>query len=163
MQQQKEIKQLRDALHEAEKTSRETRRELEAERRTAALEHRELSDLRELVFNQNNPVEDQPETEDESVFPYEVQKETLIFGGHDTWEKAIKPMLTGNVRFISKELTFDTAIIRHAEVIWVQTNAMSHTQYYRVVDTARMYKKPVRYFTNASAGKCALQVVENDQ
>ena len=87
----------------------------------------------------------------------------MIFGGHDTWEKAIKPMLTGNVRFISKELTFDTSIIRHAEVIWVQTNAISHTQYYRVVDTARQYKKPVRYFTNASAEKCAIQMVENDR
>ena len=161
--QQKEIKRLRDALHDAEKTGREVRKELEAERKTAALEHRELADLRELVFNRNNPTEEQPEPETAVVFPYEVQRETLIFGGHDTWEKAIKPMLTGNVRFISKELTFDTTIIRHAEVIWVQTNAMSHTQYYRVVDTARLYKKPVRYFTNASAEKCAIQVLENDQ
>lgn len=161
--QQEEIKRLRDALHDSEKSAREVRKELESERRTAALEHRELADLRELVFNQSNPVDEKITPEEETVFPYEVRKETLIFGGHDTWEKAIKPMLTGNVRFISKELTFDTAIIRHAEVIWVQTNAMSHTQYYRVVDTSRLYKKPVRYFTNASAEKCALQVVENDQ
>lgn len=161
--QQEEIKQLRDALHDAEKTGREIRKELESERRTAALEHRELADLREIVFNRNNPAEEQSKPAEDVSFPYEVQKETLIFGGHDTWEKAIKPMLTGNVRFISKELTFDTTIIRHAEVIWVQSNAMSHTQYYRIVDTARLYKKPVRYFTNASAEKCAIQVIENDQ
>ncbi len=161
--QQEEIKRLREALHAAEKTGRELRRELESERRTAALEHRELADLRELFFNRNNVVEDHSPLEDITVFPYDVQKETLIFGGHDTWEKAIKPMLTGNVRFIPKELTFDTAIIRHAEVIWIQSNAMPHTQYYRIVDTARLYKKLVRYFSNASAEKCALQVVETDQ
>lgn len=160
--QQKEIKRLRETLYHAEKAGREARKELETERKTAALERRELADLRELVFNLENAEEEQPAPKPDIVFPYEVQKETLIFGGHDTWEKAIKPMLTGNVRFISKELTFDTAIIRHAEVIWVQTNAMSHTQYYRVVDTARQYKKPVRYFTNASAEKCAVQVAEND-
>ncbi len=161
--QQKEIKRLREALYNAEKAGREARKELETERRTASLERRELADLREIFFNRENAEEEQTVCETEIAFPYEVQKETLIFGGHDTWEKAIKPMLTGNVRFISKELTFDTAIIRHTEVIWVQTNAMSHTQYYRVVDTARLYKKPVRYFTNASAEKCALQVADNDK
>lgn len=149
-------------MYNAEKTSRETRKELEAERKTAVMERRELADLREIVFNRESIEEEQAAPETADVFPYEVQKDTLIFGGHDTWEKAIKPMLTGNVRFISKDLTFDTAIIRHVEVIWVQTNAISHTQYYRVVDTARQYKKPVRYFTNASAEKCAMQVVEND-
>ena len=35
--------------------------------------------------------------------------------------------------------------------------------YYRIVDTARKYNKPIRYFTYASAVKCAKQVVDNDR
>jgi hypothetical protein len=31
------------------------------------------------------------------------------------------------------------------------------------VDNARLYKKPIRYFGNASALKCAMQLIENDK
>ena len=71
-------------------------------------------------------------------------------------------MLTGNVRFIDKDLIFDTGIIRHADIIWIQTNALSHSQYGRITDTARIFKKPIRYFTNASATICAEQLMEED-
>ena len=40
---------------------------------------------------------------------------------------------------------------------------MSHTMYYRIVDTARTYGKPVRYFGYASWAKCADQVVEGEK
>lgn len=71
-------------------------------------------------------------------------------------------MLTGKVRFIERGYTFDTAIIRSSDVIWIQPNAMAHTMYYRIIEHARRLKKPVRYFTNASAALCAQQVAEGD-
>ena len=75
----------------------------------------------------------------------------------------MKALLTGNVRFIDKDnYTFDLNIIRNADVIWIQTNAISHKQYYRVVDHARLWKIPVRYFAASSAAKCAEQLVESD-
>ena len=159
-----EIKRLRSALHDAEGSVRDARKELASVRDKAAAEHRELADLREVVFNreqsEEDGIEDIADTED---FPYAVQKDTLIFGGHSTWEKALKPMLIGSVRFIPPDLIkFDAAIIRSADVIWIQTNAISHTQYYRIIDTARLYGKPIRYFAYASAAKCARQVMEND-
>ena len=58
---------------------------------------------------------------------------------------------------------FNINIIRSAERIWIQANALSHSQYYRIVDAARQYKKPVRYFTYASASKGAMQVMMTDQ
>ena len=100
---------------------------------------------------------------DESIFPYEVKRNTLVFGGHETWVKALKPMLKGEIRFVSKELVFDISIIRSAEVIWIQTNAIPHKAYNRIVDAARKQNKPVRYFMYASAAKCAEQIVENDK
>lgn len=157
-----ELKKIKAALHEAEKTARDARKELQNVKARAELEHRELADLREFVFNLDL---EEPEemAEEEAAFPYEVRKDTVIFGGHATWEKVIRPLLKGNVRFIDKDLfTFDPAIIRSADVVWIQPNAMSHTQYYRIIDTARQYKKPVRYFTHASAFKGAVQVMEND-
>jgi hypothetical protein len=48
-------------------------------------------------------------------------------------------------------------------VIWIQTNAISHKQYYRIIDTARQLQKPVRYFTSASAEKGVLQILDADK
>ena len=158
-----EPKRLRNALHDADRASRDARRELESVKEKAALERRELADLRELVFESNEDQEPFVEEETADVFPYSVQRNTVIFGGHPSWEKAIRPLLNGNIRFVDKDLiSFDLALIRGADIIWIQSNAMSHKMYYRIIDTARQYKKSVRYFTNASAVKCAMQVTEED-
>ena len=159
-----EIKRLRSALHDAEKTARDARKALDESRAQALIEHRELADLRELVFHQDEDdlaSEDEP-SKDESAFPYTVQRDTLVFGGHESWTKAIKKLLAGNIRFVSKDYVFDTSIIRHVDVVWIQPNALSHKQYYRIVDTARQYKRPVRYFLSASAQKCAEQIADCD-
>ncbi len=158
-----EIKTLRAALHEAERSAHSAQKELERLQSEAAAEHRELADLRELLFLQEQPAEETEVAQENGLFPYEVQKDTLIFGGHATWAKAIRPLLTGNIRFLDKDKSFDSAIIRHAEVIWIQTNALSHAQFYGIIDAVRQFKKPVRYFTYASAVKCAMQLAESDQ
>ena len=160
----RENKRLRAYLHDYEKTSKESRAELEQIRKTAQQEHRELADLREYVFHLDTDQE--PEEPDVVVdtekWPYTVRRNTLVFGGHATWAKGIKSILNGNIRFVDKNLTFDTSILRNAEVIWIQPNALSHPYYWRVVDTARSLGIPVRYFTYASWVKCAEQVVAGD-
>ena len=160
---EKEIRQLRTALHRAEKEAEDTKKKLVSQKAAAEAEHRELADLREIVFKaEDEQIENEP-VKDNSLFPYEVQKNTVVFGGHETWAKAIRPMLKGNIRFVAREMVFDVSIIRHADILWVQTNSMPHRTYYRIVDTARKYNKPIRYFTYASAMKCAEQVLDNDR
>ena len=135
--------------------------ELETHLRESELEHRELADLRELVFNRD--IVEEEEIIEENLFPYTVQRDTIIFGGHESWVKAIKPMLQGNIRYVGKELVFDTGMIRKADVLWIQPNAIAHKQFYKIADEARKYNKPMRYFQYASAANCAEQVAENDQ
>ena len=161
-QMREEIKKLRAALHASERAARDIKKELASVRETAVREHRELADLREVVFNREECIEEE-ETIPSGEWPYNVQKDTVIFGGHATWVKGIKGLLIGNIRFIDKDLVFDTGIVRHAEVIWIQPNALSHPMYWRIVDTARIHGKPVRYFAFASWAKCAEQVKENDE
>lgn len=158
-----QVKQLRTALHEAERKEREARKELEQVRETEGRERRELADLRELVFNQEQEENWEGKPERAIELPYEVRRSTLIFGGHESWLKPMKELLSGSVRFIDRGYTFDTAILRSAEAIWIQPNAMSHPMYYRIIDQARRLKKPVRYFTNASAAICAQQVAMGEQ
>ena len=94
---------------------------------------------------------------------YRVKKAAVVFGGHDTWLKAFRPMLAGKIRFVGKEELFNRALIRNAEVVWIQPNAISHKAFYRIAGEARRYRKPIRYFATASAGKCAEQLIGYDK
>jgi hypothetical protein len=79
--------------------------------------------VRELVFNQKNaPEESEEGLTSEIQFPYQTDKRGVVFGGRDTWIKAIRPMLP-NVTFINKWQTPNTDMIRAAEVMWIQPSA----------------------------------------
>lgn len=93
---------------------------------------------------------------------YKVLKNTVVFGGHETWLKALKPELSGKIRYIGSEEPFNIVVVRNAEVIWIQPNAIAHKQYYRIINEARRYGKSVRYFKNASARKCIDQIKNAD-
>ena len=159
-----ENKQLRRSLHDADRAMKEETDKRESVLKTNEMDRKELANLRELVFRltQKEYEDESVDTEKAECFPYDVKQSILIFGGHATWLKAIKPMLNGNVRFIDKDLVFDANIIRYADVVWIQTNALSHKQYDRITDNARIFRTPVRYFLYASAGKCAEQVMVYD-
>ena len=161
--QSSEIHRLRSALHTAEKKAADAQNKLTEEKAEFELERRELADLREYIFLQDKSDEQEDEVPDTDVFPYEVKKDTVVFGGHFTWIKVFKPLFKGNIRFVEAgAYNFDPTIIRNCDVVWIQNNAIPHSQYYKVINTARQYRKPVRYFRNASAVKSAQQLVEGD-
>ncbi len=158
-----EIRRLEKLLSEAEHRAAKARAELITEKNSYASERRELADLRDTLFILQNPEEEEKPLKTKVSFPYEVRENTIVIGGHESWEKAIRPLLSGNIRFISKNLNFDPVIIRNADVIWIQTNAICHSQYNRVMKAARQYNKPIRYFAYSGAEKGAVQIAENDQ
>ena len=159
-----ENKGLRKALSELSRQSAQEKAKLEKELEALRREHRELADLRELVFNRENDVEtavDSQGTGDIS-FPYETKKRTVVFGGHETFLKQFRPKFS-NVRFVDAEqYAFSPDIIRNADIVWIQNNRISHSQYYRIINTTRQYGIQVRYFPYASADKCAEELVKED-
>lgn len=159
-----EIKALRDALYKERREASDERAKYEHELKALRMEHRELADLRTLVFNQENERQERLErTERKINYPYSTRKRTVIFGGHDTFLKAIKPMLP-TVRFVdANNLVFNPEIIRNAEVVWIQNNCISHSQYWAIVKNCKLAGIQMRYFGYASAEKCAEQVVEWDR
>lgn len=158
----KEIKELRNALRDVRHEAELEKERTERENRILRQEHRELADLRDLVFNQNQG--DQTEkTTQEIPYPYVTRKRTVLFGGHDTFLKAIKPLLP-TVRFVDTAIyRFSPDIVRNADVIWVQSNCISHTQFGNITKLTRQYGIQLRYFAYASAEKCAEQLVTEDQ
>lgn len=84
-------------------------------------------------------------------------KKICIFGGHETWIKVIKERFI-NARFFKGGDLHSLDIIRNADEIWIQSNAISHSFYGKVLDAARFYDIPVQYFSFAGTKKCIEQV-----
>ena len=156
----KENEQQNEELYKTKKalSDKDTILEKQANKRT--VEKQELNDLRELIFALTNDAgEEKPSQKPNTAFPYHTQKKHVVFGGHPTWLKAIKPMLP-DVKFI--EGVPSSEQIKGAEMVWLQTNYMSHKAFYKIIDIVRSKNIPLRYFTSASAAKGAEQVVAAD-
>lgn len=157
----RQIKGLQKALVESRRDADTERAKTERELNALRMEHRELADLRELVFNQENDVREKPTKEIQ--YPYETRKRTVVFGGHDTFLKAFRPLLP-TVKYVDTAIySFSPEIVRNADVVWIQNNCISHSQYGNIVRLTRQHGIQLRYFAYASAEKCAEQLVIEDQ
>ena len=162
------IAELKNQLAHAKKTAYVANQELHESRKTQeqlekklTIEQQELTDLRDLVFHQQENLY-QDAMADESInFPYKTTLRTVVFGGHDSWAREIKPKLP-DVRFIDRTMLPNSDMIRRADVVWIQTNALSHAFFYKIIDAVRKYNVPLRYFSYASAAKCAEQLIRYD-
>ena len=156
----KENEQQKEELYKTEKALADKNTILEKQANKRSVEKQELNDLRELIFALTNDAgEEKSSQKPNTVFPYHTQKKHIVFGGHPTWLKAIKPMLP-DVKFI--EGVPSSEQIKGAEMVWLQTNYMSHKAFYKIIDIVRSKNIPLRYFTSASATKGAEQVVAAD-
>ena len=160
----KQLKGLRTALSNEKRAADADRVKYEHELRSLRMEHRELADLRSLVFNREAEDPTRLEkVEKQYAYPYETRKRTVVFGGHDTFLKAIKPMLP-TVKFVdASNMTYSAEIIRNADVVWIQNNCISHPQYWSIVKNCKLAEVQMRYFGFSSAEKCAEQLVTEDQ
>lgn len=155
-----ETEKQKQELYQAQKALTEASAKSEKQAKTQAAEKQELNDLRELVFALTNDADsDKEEVKTKTIFPYHTTKKHIVFGGHPTWLKAIKPLLP-DVRFIEGQPSSEQ--VKGAEVVWLQTNYMSHKAFYKIIDIVRSKNIPLRYFTSASATKGAEQVAAAD-
>ena len=154
----RQVKELRGALHDAERMAGRLRAQLQDRGQKSEAEQAELAQLRETLYSlRAKEGEAEGSRGPLADLPWQVRRRTVVFGGHDSWRKSIKPLLPG-VRFYDRENLPDLNAIRGADVVWIQPNALSHKCYYRIIDAARKNNIPVRYFGFASAKKCAVQL-----
>ena len=117
-----------------------------------------MTQLRDTLYQlRAGEDESDPDSSPLVELPWQVRRRVVVFGGHDSWRKAVKPLLPG-ARFYDREVLPDLNTIRGADAVWLQVNALSHKYYYRIIDAARKNDIPVRYFGSASAKKCAVQL-----
>ena len=157
-----DLAEAKTSLHNANKRLKEEQGRAQQIEDNAKMEHAELIELRELIYKIQNDIEhNEPESEKNIELPYTPKQNVVIYGGHATWLKAIRPLLP-NVRIIEPGTKPDELLIRNADVVWMQSNAMPHTYYGKIMNVVRSQKIPVKYFAYASAEKCARQLAEDD-
>ena len=93
-----------------------------------------------------------PDDDEDTIvsFPFSTSDDICVFGGHDSWLKAIRPMLP-NVKFVGRFISPHPDLIKNADVIWLQTNSMSHVYFNNVISVARKHNVTCKYFFYASA------------
>lgn len=121
---------------------------------------KELSDLREAVYLLENDGASET-TVDESIrYPFATSGRIICFGGHETWLKEMRKKLP-NMVFFSPDALPNIDLIRNADTVWLQTNCLSHADFFRIINAVRQNGIPIRYFSFAGAGKCAEQLVKS--
>ena len=153
-----EIKRLNNLVHQLDKQNKEQAERLSQYEQELKESNTEIAELRSMI----HPASETQEKERLKVkFPYSAKSRAVIVGGHETWAKAIKPLLK-NVRFIDLHEQPNASLIANSEVVWIQSNAIAHKHYYKVMDIVRKNNIRVCYFQFASAEKCAEQFAMED-
>ena len=148
-------------MEEAERQKNRALAKADAVLSESQAERRELADLRELMFNQENGVDDTVTGDSSVSYPYMFKKSMVVYGGHDTFLKVMKERFP-NARFIDTTVV-NADVVRNADILWVQTNCISHPQYWNLVRAASLHNKPLRYFVAAGTERCSRQMIEADE
>lgn len=154
----RENKSLKSLVNKLEHRIKETDNALRStdEKLEAAVS--ELAELRSMIRKAESTGEEFKTT---VSFPYSSIKRAVVFGGHESWSKSIRNLLN-NVRFVDASAIPNTSLIMNADVVWIQTNAISHSSFYKIIDVIRKHDIELRYFKYSSAEKCAEQFALED-
>lgn len=122
---------------------------------------KEIAELREIIHAASKE-DTQVAVKEKIQYPYNLKHRFVVYGGHPTWLKEIKKLLN-NIRFIDGNVLPNASLMLNSDAVWIQSNAIGHAFYYKILDVTRTHSIPLEYFTYASAEKCAEQIVEYDR
>ena len=105
------------------------------------------------MFAQQSDEPIEAELKEEIKFPVLTSGKIVSFGGHPSWINDMKKLLP-NVIFYSPEVVPNKDVIKNADQVWIQTNCISHSAYYRI-ESALGEKTQLRFFPNQNARSCA--------
>lgn len=149
--------ELRIALHEEARSKRDALKDICWVQTENEHLRQELADLRNLIFSQQAELPQEAEESCTVQFPVKTSRRIVSFGGHPNWIRDMKALLP-DIAYFSAEVIPNKDILKNADVVWVQTQYISHAAFYRIV-SALGQNTQLRYFSSKSARSCAEQLV----
>ena len=162
--QKEELARYRSQMHDATKAIEEQKKQFDVIKAKYDADSLELAELRETIYNIQNSTELELEVQNiVPHFPYTSKKKIIIVGGYEKWIIAMKRYIPNAIYINPSSLNFDVTLIKNADVLWLQTNAMPHSLYYKIIDRARSNNILIKYFSFPSAKKCAVQIYMDEE
>ena len=156
------INELRSQLYSSDSKVRNLEQEITALTDEKESYRQEISELRNLVFVRMDNDYSEEIKEEVIDFPYPTKRKIVVFGGHTSWRNSIKQLLP-DVTFVPAEKIPDEQMIRNADIVWLQTNCLSHASYYKIINIIRTTKKELKIFKHSSSKKCAAELIEYEK
>ena len=153
----RQTEMLRAATYEESKQKRNAEKNLRQAQAENEILRRELADLRQLVFAQQQELVEESSEKTTIQFPVKLPGRIVSVGGHPNWIREMKTLLP-NIAYFSAEVIPNKDILRNAHEVWVQTQYISHAAFYRI-EAALGEKTQLRFFTNQNARRCAEKIV----
>lgn len=159
-----EIDKLRKQIRGLESDLKDSRHQLAEKKREIASLTSELDEARKLndaYARELSGIDEEDTHEDSSVkFPFDFNEDVVIYGGFPKFQAALSKLMP-NVRFVQHTSSaIDPTPLRNADIIFLQTNFMSHGAYWDVCGIAKNYNIPYYHLNYASAKLCAEFMVE---
>lgn len=158
----RQLAELKTAYYAAERENAQLTASLDEVQKDRKAELAELAELRERFFRLGEDTDTWEDADDSMDFTYMTAHRIVVFGGHDSWRKVIRPMLPG-VRFYESDVLSSPLIIRNADIVFFQTNSISHKLFYVLINEIRRTKTEYQYLGYASARKCAEEIIRRDR
>lgn len=160
VQAEQEVKRLQQLSqrnrHETNNQMRENER-LITELKKAQEEIRKRDELLELY--ENMPNEDIDDGSPDVQFPFYTDKKIVLYGGFPVFHKELEKYIPG-IRVVEHSAHIDVGPVRSADIVFVQINRTSHSNYWNVCDNCRNFDVPFYHLNYASARRCAVEMVE---
>ena len=141
---------------------RENRQELEKKCDEREIEHAELLALREYVYSLRNSGEKEEinldEYSREAIIEKIKEKKVAVLGGRERWIKRMKRFLP-SWSFVSIDdgNRGGLTAIERANYVYMYTDAMKHSQYYRAMNIIRRDGKMLFYLGSGNVDECLKQ------
>lgn len=157
----RQVSSLRTAAYEENRSRRTAEQNLRQAQAELTCLKRELADLRQLVFAQQQEIVEECNGDTTISFPVRIPGKVVSVGGHPNWIREMKALLP-SIAYFSAEVLPNKDILRNAHEVWVQTQYVSHKSFYRII-SAMGPETQLRYFSGKSARHCAEQLVNADR
>lgn len=157
-----QITNLKKELNESRIKFNKLKKEVDNIKNQNIASNNELAQLRELVYNlQSNSFDENEEIKISFNLPYTPKCKTIIIGGTDNWINKFKEKLN-NVAFLSSKANLNEDLLKTADVIWIQTIALKHADFYNLSNYSAKRNIPMNYFSYSNINKCLTQLIEKD-
>jgi archaellum component FlaC len=147
------IEEQKDIVGEYEKKIRNLDKRIAELENETSIYKREIIPLRNLIFNKDNEL---PPKED--MIPDKIYEKGIIFGGHERWVQKMKDRLP-NFKFINNS-NFDVSVLDNMRYIFFNTEYISHSLYYKVINNISCKDTEISYIDNNNENIVMSKILE---